>query len=189
MAGLNDRIEATEGPSGLVDVAKLKPEQRAALEADSGYQPATGNLKVSANNLRTLRKKLFDSNSDWIAGKNELLDAKRRSTEDKRQASLVGAESRRDKQLLNQAQQLAWEARRVIAEGEVRLRQLGAKPLGSKSPYGNPKQTKQNSTQKTIVGRYSQADFRPFVPWIAKIIHNQLVFTVMLMICGCKSCR
>ena len=37
LAGLNDRIEATEGPSGLVDAAKLKPEQRAALEADYGY--------------------------------------------------------------------------------------------------------------------------------------------------------
>ncbi len=142
LAGLSGTIEATESRSGLLDVAKLNPEQQAAIEADSAYQSAERSFKVAADNLSRLRKKLFESDSDWTAGQRELLDAKSRSSEDTRQVTSVGLEARRDKRQLNQAQQLVWEARRVIAQGEARLRQLGAKPLASKSPSSKPKQTK-----------------------------------------------
>ena len=133
LAGLPGTIDANESRSGLDHLSGLTAEQQKELEADTAYQTAERQLQLAASTLKELRQKLFESDSDWTAGQRELLDAKQRSSEETRQVKSVGLESLRDQQQLNHAQQVAMEARRVIAQGEVRLRQLGAKQLPSKS--------------------------------------------------------
>tara|TARA_R110002072_G_C7967412_1_gene534414 strand:+ start:3015 stop:3236 length:222 start_codon:yes stop_codon:yes gene_type:complete len=68
-----------------------------------------------------------------------VLDAKERSRRDTTEVKNAGREMSQDKQQLAYAQEIVAEAHRVIAQGEARLRQLGAKPLSKKSSF-SPKQ-------------------------------------------------
>lgn len=121
----------------LNDVAEISAAQRQALDSDVNYLVAQQDLKDAAARVEKLRRQLFQANADWIAAERDLSEAHTRAREGTEQAKTAGLSSLDDRQDLSRAQNVAAAARALVAQGEARLRQLGAKPAASSGSGGS----------------------------------------------------
>lgn len=120
----------------LTDLANLSPVQRKLLENDNGYRSAQDRMREAGRNADQVRQKLLQADSNWVAASQDLAEAKKRSRDESQQAKTAGLSSLGDRRDLRSAQNVAAAARAIIAQGEARLRQLGAKSSGGGSSSG-----------------------------------------------------
>jgi hypothetical protein len=117
----------------LAEFESLSDEQKAILEKDPGYQVAQREMQAAAAQVTHLRREVLMADKEWVDARQELTDADKRSREGTQQATTAGMSMFGGQQKLRSNQQIAAFARSVIAQGEARLRQLGANPNGSSS--------------------------------------------------------
>lgn len=115
----------------LADLASISSSERATLGDDARYHASLRELNEAARRVKELREALFEGDPEWVAAQRALADAQQRSRESTQQAQTAGLGSLGDRQNLHNAQQIAATARAIIAQGETRLRQLGAKPTSN----------------------------------------------------------
>ncbi|GAA4469722.1 hypothetical protein [Novipirellula rosea] len=133
MLGLPEHSGATSLNEGLFDLSKLTAEQQKTLDANSEYQSTEQKLASAAARVRQLREKLFAKDSDWIAAKQDVIDASKEALADKRELKSTVVHAAAEKSKLDNARQIEAVARAAIARGEARLRQLGVKSTEVKS--------------------------------------------------------
>ncbi len=131
--GLPEHSGATSLNEGLFDLSKLTAEQQKMLDANSEYQSTEQKLASAAARVRQLRENLFAKDSDWIAAKQDVIDASKEALADKRELKSTVVHAAAEKSKLDNARQIEAVARAAIARGEARLRQLGVKSTGGKS--------------------------------------------------------
>ncbi len=110
------------------EVAMLAPAQKDQLNKDSQFREATGKLRAAAKDVAKVQQALFEKDSDWVAARDEALNAKRTQTEADRELSKdTGVGQLGKKVELQSVQTLVEQARAVIAMGRAALRSLGAR--------------------------------------------------------------
>lgn len=111
----------------LLEMAKVSPEERDKLHVDRQYLAAESHLIAACNELSAIESKLFQENSEWKSANEKLQTAHKEQREKTLDARHTGAEARGTGQQLQNLQQVAAEARRIISAGEQRLHELGTK--------------------------------------------------------------
>ena len=115
----------------LREFESLSDEQKVMLEKDPSYQVAQRDMQTAAAQVTRLRRELFLADKQWVDARQELTDADKSSREGTRQATTTGMNMFGGQQKLRSNRQVAAAARSVIAQGEARLRQLGASTTSS----------------------------------------------------------
>jgi hypothetical protein len=131
-----DLRDADMGRLVLDDLAHLTAAQRAALKDDTGYQTLQTELREAGTHADQARRELFESDPDWTAAQKELAQAQQDLAEERRETKTAAADSGRDKRQLYTTQSLAAQARAIIVQGELRLKQLNSMS-SSRSRYGS----------------------------------------------------
>jgi hypothetical protein len=117
----------------LIEFESLSNEQKEILEKDPGYQIAQRDLQTAAAQVAQRRREVFLADKEWVEARQALAEADRHSRKGTQQATTAGMSLFGGQQKLHSSQQLAASARSIIAFGEARLRQLGAKSGSSSS--------------------------------------------------------
>lgn len=128
---LPDDSDQADEAARLRDLARLSQEDKAKLEQDLDYQVAQENVKLAARRHDEARRTVLEANAEWVAARKELADNEKSVRESSEHSQGAALSSLDDRQNLHRAQTIAAEARAIIAQGEARLRQLGATPQNS----------------------------------------------------------
>lgn len=127
IAKVGDKAHSSADAGRLADLASLSPADRASVEADPLYKGTLQRLTELGQNAKLSRQQLFEKDADWIAAREELREAHKRSTEGQKQATSVAVGAAGDRQDLKRAGNIASSARIAVAQLEWQLRSLGVK--------------------------------------------------------------
>ncbi len=109
------------------EIAMLSPDQKEKLDKDGLFVEATAKLKAAVHEMARVRQASFEKAPDWVAARNKALQAEQAQTQADRDLDKVtGVGQLSPKLELHGAQNLAAQARAVIAAGRAALRSLGA---------------------------------------------------------------
>lgn len=104
---------------------KLPKPKLDAIKADPEFGKLIENLRASESQLAAVRKKVFESDAKWIAAKKALDKASRHSRSEIPNPRPDAVKVQTEKQELRQLQIVVENARALVAQGELRLHQLG----------------------------------------------------------------
>ncbi len=127
LLGLADHADSADSTLRLIETTKLTETQRKALDADPAYQSAEQRLANAAEQGKLLRKSLFEADADWVSTNEGVLHARQQSHAQDRELRTAAVTAGSEKIELGNEQRVAAMARAIIAQGEMRLRQLGVK--------------------------------------------------------------
>ncbi len=134
---LGKHADVADDTCRMADMAQLSNEERKRLEEDKDYQKAVELMEAQARKVTQLRQKLFQADPQWVAVRKEAADATRKARQERAQASATGIGSLDDRRNLRTAKGIAADARVAIAECEVLLQRLGAKPAAPPKTTGS----------------------------------------------------
>lgn len=113
--------------------AKLSSAGRERLESDPDYRRVHEAFQKVSREVTQLRDKVLAADSEWVSARQDLADAAKAARESNQQAKSAALSALGDSRDLRKSQDVAAMARSIIAQGEARLRQLGAKASTSSS--------------------------------------------------------
>lgn len=132
------KLQQEDGRSGesqrFLELTQMATKDRHVLEADATFQRAKTQVERAAKIAIGIKHKLFEADPQWVEATNDVADAEKEARDASRHASTVGVGSLGDRQDLRNAQQLASTAQAIIAQGEARLRALGASSTPAAPP-------------------------------------------------------
>ncbi len=109
------------------EIAMLSPDQKERLDGDASFSEAIAKLRAAVQEVARVRQALFETDPDWVAARDKAVKAKQAQTQGNRDLDKVTGVGRLSLNLeLHGAQELAAEARAVIAAGRAAIRSLGA---------------------------------------------------------------
>ena len=120
--------------SRFVEMSRLPESERMKIKNDSEYKSATDKLSKAEQHVLDVRKKLFESSKEWRDAKRSLEKARQDSREEITKAKPITIAAAHQNQETQQLRNVVENAKLTVAQGELRLRQLGAMPM--KSNYG-----------------------------------------------------
>ena len=82
--------------------------------------------------MSDVRKKLFENSKEWRDAKRTLDKARQDAREEMAKSKPATMTAAHQNQEAHQLRIVTENAEHIVAQGELRLRQLGAKPLASK---------------------------------------------------------
>lgn len=132
--GLPAHSDMADESARLADLAAIAGESRTKLNEDEEYQSAAKLVESLARKVAQVRQKLFAEDPQWELARKEVADATRKVREERAQASATGIGSLDDRHNLRTAQGVAAAARGTIAQCEMMLARLGAKPAAPTAP-------------------------------------------------------
>lgn len=109
----------------LEERASASREQLRKLDADVTYQAALARLIKACRELSSIEQSLYRADSAWQHASSVHRSAESDVKDGAKKVGLHGRSAQADKQVLQNTQQIAAEARSVIVRGEAQLRQLG----------------------------------------------------------------
>lgn len=109
----------------LEERASASREQLRRLDADVTYQAALARLIKACRELSNIEQALYRADSAWQQAASAHRSAESNVKDGAKNVGLHGRSAQADKQVLQNTQQIAAEARSVIVRGEAQLRQLG----------------------------------------------------------------
>ncbi len=111
------------------EIAMLTPAQKEQLDQDVRFREAMEKLKAAAHDVAQVQKALFEKDPEWVEARDAALKAKQEQTAADRQLGKDTGVAQLGKKVdMEAAQDLAAQAREVIAAGRAALRSLGATP-------------------------------------------------------------
>lgn len=119
--------------SRLVEMSRLPESQRMAIKCNPDYKSAMDELSAAEQHVADIRKKLLENNKEWKGAKQTLDKARQESRAEiakSKPASVTAAHQNQETQNLRSVIE---NAKLIVAQGELRLRQLGAKQMSSNS--------------------------------------------------------
>ncbi len=117
--------------SRFVEMSRLPESQKAMIKSDPDYRSAVDELSTAEQHLADIRRKLFENSKEWKEAKRTLEKARKESKDEiakAKPASMIAAHQNQETQNLRSVIE---NAKLIVAQGELRLRQLGAKPMPS----------------------------------------------------------
>ena len=108
------------------DLKRLSITQLSTLRDNQTFIDAENSLKDAIQNLSRIRQKLLQSDSDWVAAHEDLINANHDKLDGEKARRLAGSAAAGKRQELQNVKNVAQTAQSIIASGEQRLRQLGA---------------------------------------------------------------
>jgi chromosome segregation ATPase len=132
LAKLSDDDKGSSS-SAFLEMSKLSESERQSVKSNPEYKSATDQVAVAEQHLGEIRKKLFEQSKEWRDAKRSLDKARtetRTETAKMKPAKMTAAQQNQQAQNLRN---VIDNAKLVISQGELRLRQLGVnvKPSGS----------------------------------------------------------
>lgn len=118
----------------LVEMSRLPESERIKIKNDSEYKLAINQLSIAEQQVLVVRKKLMENSKEWRDAKRNLDKTRHDSREEIEKAKPLSIAASNKNQETLQLRNVVENAKLMVAQGELRLRQLGAKPL--KSDYG-----------------------------------------------------
>ncbi len=128
-----DEKTSTED-SRFVEMSRLPESQRITIKSDAEYKFVTEQLAKAEQHVVDVRKKLFEGSKEWRDAKRTLDKARQDAREEMAKTKPATMAATHQNQEAQQLRNVIENAKLIVAQGELRLRQLGAKPLASK--YG-----------------------------------------------------
>ena len=119
----------------FVEMSRLPESQRITIKSDPEYKFVTEQLSKAEQHLVDVRKKLFEGSKEWRDAKRALDKARQDAREEMAKTKPATMATAHQNQESQQLRNVIENAKLIVAQGEIRLRQLGAKPLASK--YSN----------------------------------------------------
>jgi hypothetical protein len=108
------------------ELAILSPDQKDQLKSDAQFRAAEEELKAAIQEVVRVRRKLFETNKDWVAARDAATQAQHeRAQADNELGKYTGPVQLGPKSQLHTAEALASQAREIIAAGRAALRSLG----------------------------------------------------------------
>ncbi len=120
--------------SRFVEMSRLPESHRITIKSDPDYKFVTEQLAKAEQHVVDVRKKLFEGNKEWRDAKRTLDKARQDAREEMAKTKPATMAATHQNQEAQQLRNVIENAKLIVAQGELRLRQLGAKPLASK--YG-----------------------------------------------------
>ncbi len=120
--------------SRFVEMSRLPESQRITIKSDPEYKFVTEQLAKAEQHVVDVRKKLFEGSKEWRDAKRTLDKARQDAREEMAKTKPATMAATHQNQEAQQLRNVIENAKLIVAQGELRLRQLGAKPLASK--YG-----------------------------------------------------
>ncbi len=117
--------------SRLIEMSRLPETKRIEIKSNPDYRSAMDELSTADQHLADVRRKLFENSKEWKGAKRTLEKARQESRAEiakAKPASLTAAHQNQETQNLRNVIE---NAKLMVAQGELRLRQLGAKPIPS----------------------------------------------------------
>jgi hypothetical protein len=114
--------------SWLSQLSKLPEEQRETIKGDPNFKAARESLTLAEKRVMVVRKKLFESSKKWVRAKENLDRAHENSRSEMEKAKPANVKVLHQKNELQSVQNVVANARYIISQGELRLRQLGIQP-------------------------------------------------------------
>ena len=117
--------------SRIVEMSRLPELQRIKIKNDPDYKSAMDELASRELHVADVRKKLFEDRKEWKDAKRILDKARQESRSEiakSKPASMAAAHQNQETQ---QLRNVIENAKFIIAQGELRLRQLGVKSMTS----------------------------------------------------------
>lgn len=109
------------------EIAMLSSAQKETLDKDGLFLEAIGNLKAAMRKAASAQHALFEKDPGWIAARDKAVKARHAQTQAERDLGAVTSAGQLSPKIqLHGAQDLAAQARAVIAAGRAALRSLGA---------------------------------------------------------------
>ncbi len=117
--------------SRLVEMFRLPESQRMAIKSNPDYKSAIDELSTAEQHVADIRKKLFENSKEWRDAKHTLDKARQESRAEIAKAKPASMTAAHQNQETQNLRSVIENAKLIVAQGELRLRQLGAKPLPS----------------------------------------------------------
>ena len=117
--------------SRIVEMARLTESQRVKIKSDPDYKSATDELTAAEQHVADVRKKLFENSKEWKDAKRTLDKARQDSRAEIAKAKPASLAAAHQNQETQQLRNVIENAKLIVAQGDLRLRQLGAKPMTS----------------------------------------------------------
>jgi hypothetical protein len=109
------------------EIAMLSPGQKEKLDADGPFRAAAEKLRAAVQKVGRARQALFEKDPDWVAARDKAAKARQEQTQADRDLGKVTGVAKLGRKLdLYDVQNLAAQAREIIAAGRAALRSLGA---------------------------------------------------------------
>lgn len=131
-----------QSESEAITPGSLSKDEEKRLKQDAAYQSAVKKLKRTEQDYAALRREVVEQSAEWIAAKEAAREKSERN--EKKHESGKGKPSSAQMSIqreLHNAKDLAAVARKVIAQDEARLRQLGVNPALDPSLRSTPRKT------------------------------------------------
>ena len=125
-----EETNSTDG-TRKVEMSRLPESQRIMIKNDSEYKLAIDRLSTAEQHVLDVRKKLIENSKEWRDAKRNLDKARQDSREEIQKAKPLSIAAANQNQETMQLQNVIENAKLIVAQGEMRIRQLGAKPLTS----------------------------------------------------------
>ena len=135
--GISQHEEPATSASRAAELRSLTPEQKKALEIHAGFLEAQKDVKNAVSNLEHEKMEVLKADSEWARLHAEYVESSKSLRSSKGQGQGAALDSLKAHQGLNKSQKLADAAREFIAQGELKIRQLGGTPASSSSSKGS----------------------------------------------------
>ena len=123
-----EEVKGSAKGSWLSQLSKLPEEQQETIKGEPIFKAARESLTLAEKRVIVIRKKLFENSKKWMRAKEELDRAHENSRSELEKAKPANVKVLHQKNGLQSVQNVVANARYIISQGELRLRQLGIKP-------------------------------------------------------------
>lgn len=120
------------------DLKQLTITQMSTLQDNQSYIDSDMSLKDAIQKVSHFRQKLFQDDSEWVAAHEDLVNANHDKRDGEKERRMTGSSAAGKRQELQNVNNVVQTARSIIAQGEYRLRQLGASVPQAKPTASSP---------------------------------------------------
>jgi chromosome segregation ATPase len=138
--GIHQHQEPVSSAIRAQENRNLTSNQKTELSLNPGYQTALQEVKDAVSNLEKCKREVLSSDSEWSRLHTAYVESSKELRSTKSNSQGTGLESLKAHQGLNKSKQLADAAKIFIAQGELKIRQLGGSPSPApKAPKSSSK--------------------------------------------------
>ncbi len=146
--GIPQHKESVTSAIRAAEMRNLTPEQKELLENSSSYKFAQSEVKSAVSHLETCRLDILKADSEWNRLHNDYIETSKKIQSAKGNSQGSGLSSLKANQGLAKSKNVADAARYAIAQGEMKIRQLGGNPNSVASNSKKSSSSKSSSSKK-----------------------------------------
>lgn len=140
--GIHQHDEPVSSAIRAEENRNLTSDQKMNLAQNPSYQLALKEVKDAVSDLEKCKKDVLTADSEWSRLHAAYIESSKELRSTKSNSQGTGLESLKAHQGLNKSKQLADAAKNYIAQGELKIRQLGGNPTPAPAPKSSSSKSK-----------------------------------------------